>query len=166
MCEKIFSVFFLQKEKLHLIVKAYIFLEEKMPEVGIFWIYHGKLIFKDAVSVEKGFHYGQSITGCREHSEYWDELDADGKLSCIPPSLRTEYFNIPRGMVVYHSETGRYCILHGNNISTGTLLSVAKAFDLPKENTFFEEDIQYCDLSDKEWKSLISKNRKYRLSRV
>ena len=127
-----------------------------MPEVGIFWIYHGKIIFKDAISVENGFAYGDSITGFKSHAEYWEELDSKGKLSCIPPSLRTEYFNIPRGMVVYHRDTGRFCILHGNNISPWTLYSVASAFDLPKEKTFYEEDIHYCDLSDKEWKTLIS----------
>ncbi len=126
-----------------------------MPEVGIFWIYHDKIIFKNAISVENGFAYGESITGFKSHAEYWEELDSKGKLSCIPPSLRTEYFNIPRGMVVYHRDTGRFCILHGNNISPWTLYSVASAFDLPKEKTFYEEDIHYCDLSDEEWQDLI-----------
>ena len=44
--------------------------------------------------------------------DYWDKLDVAGELGKIPPILRSEYFYIPRGCVVFHKDTGRYTILH------------------------------------------------------
>lgn len=126
-----------------------------MAEVGIFWIYHGKIIFKNAVPVEEGLSYGHAVNGYKDHSDYWDELDESNQLKCLPPNLRSEYFTLPRGRVVYYKDTGMFCILHGNNVSLENLYSVAKAFNLPKRITKFEQDIHYCDLSDREWQDLL-----------
>ena len=86
------------------------------PKVGIFWFYKGKVIFSHAVSVDDGFLYGDAITGTRDHAEYWEELRKAGKLNVLDESLREEYFSIARGRVVFHTDTGKFSLYHGNNM--------------------------------------------------
>ncbi|MBO5137540.1 MAG: hypothetical protein J6B81_03465 [Spirochaetaceae bacterium] len=131
------------------------FCKKENPEVGIFWIYHGRIIFKNSVPVEQGIPYGEAINGHKDHCDYWDELDEQGKLEWLPLTFRSEYFSLPRGRVVYHRDTNSFCVLHGNNVSLWDLYCVTKSFNLPKSNTTFEQDIHYFDLSDKEWKDLL-----------
>ena len=73
-------------------------LEEKIktsePFVGIFWFYNGFVIFPHAVQLTNGLHYGNTITGTKDHADYWDELA--GHLSCSPdenPFLHQEPAN-------------------------------------------------------------------------
>lgn len=131
------------------------FNKSEEAQVGIFWIYHGRIIFKNSVPVAQGFVYGEAVNGLKDHCDYWEELDKQGELKQLPPSLRSEYFTLPRGRVVYHKDTGSFCVLHGNNVSSWDLHCVAKSFNLPKNNTKFEQDIHYCDLSDKEWQDIL-----------
>lgn len=130
--------------------------ERELAEVGIFWFYRGKLVFKDAVPVAQGVSYGEAITGRRDHAEFWDELYGAGELGRLPECLREEYFSLPRGRVVYHGDTGQFFVLHGNNVCRRDLRTVAKSFNLPKHNTVFELDTHYCDFSDKEWADLMA----------
>ncbi|MBR1404825.1 MAG: hypothetical protein IJ558_11700 [Treponema sp.] len=123
--------------------------------VGIFWFYKDLPIFVHAVPLEQGEHYGEAITGTKDHADYWEELRSKiGWLSILPKQLQEEYFSIPRGRVVYHCDSERFFVYHGNNIGKQDLQKVAAVFCLPKDQTVFEEDVHYCDLSDEEWNNI------------
>lgn len=122
------------------------------PKVGIFWFYEGKIIFFHAVPLDVGERYGDAITGVKDHADYWEELRCEGKLNVLDESLRDEYFSIPRGRVVYHSDTDSFFVYHGNNVKKKDLRKIASFFNLPKEKTIFEQDLHYCDFDDSEWK--------------
>ena len=99
-----------------------------------------------------GERYGDAITGVKDHADYWEELRCEGKLNALDEPLRDEYFSIPRGRVVYHSDTERFFVYHGNNVKKKDLRKVASFFNLPKGKTIFEQDFHYCDFDDSEWK--------------
>ena len=122
------------------------------PKVGIFWFYEGKIIFFHAVPLDVGERYGDAITGVKDHADYWEELRCEGKLNVLDESLRDEYFSIPRGRGVYHSDTDSFFVYHGNNVKKKDLRKIASFFNLPKEKTIFEQDLHYCDFDDSEWK--------------
>ncbi len=124
------------------------------PFIGIFWFYNGIVMFPHAVPLSKGIHYGNAITGTKDHADYWEELRKEA-LSILPAHLRTEYFSIPRGRVVYHSDTDQFFVYHGNNLKKKDLQQVAKLFCLPKKKTIFEQDLHYCDYSDKDWSTIF-----------
>mgnify|MGYP003399957813 FL=1 len=124
------------------------------PLVGIFWFYDGQVLFSHAVPVAEGLSYGDAVTGIKDHADYWEELSQE-ELSQIPAHLRGEYFSIPRGRVVYHKDTGMFCVLHGNNLTKRALQEVRKFFHLPKDRTIFEKDLHYCDYSQDEWDGMI-----------
>ena len=125
------------------------------PKVGIFWFYKGKVIFSHSISVEDGFLYGEAVTGTRDHAEYWEELRKDGKLNVLDESLREEYFSIARGRVVFHKDTGKFSLYHGNNMKKPDLHKVALFFNLPEDRTDFAQDLHYCDLTDSEWNKIF-----------
>lgn len=127
---------------------------KESPKVGIFWFYHGKIIFKNAVPLNQGINYGTTIICEIDHESFWNRLEQSGQLKNLPPHLRFEYFALPRGIVVFHPETEQYFVIHGNNLAKKELNLVAKEFNLPKEKTTFEQDILCCDLSDEEWEAL------------
>lgn len=127
---------------------------KESPKVGIFWFYHGKIIFKNAVPLNQGINYGTTIICETDHESFWNRLEQSGQLKNLPPHLRFEYFALPRGIVVFHPETEQYFVIHGNNLAKKELNLVAKEFNLPKEKTTFEQDIFCCDLSDEEWEAL------------
>lgn len=131
-------------------------LSPKFPKVGIFWIYRHAVVFKHSVPLSEGLHYGDAVTGIKDHADYWEELRVSGEFERLrlPEELCEEYFSIPRGRVVYHSETQKFSVYHGNNISKSDLKLVQKEFNLPPAKTVFEEDLHYCDFSDEEWNSL------------
>lgn len=71
------------------------------PKLGIFWFYDGEIIFSHAVCLVDGLHYGDAVTGVKDHADYWEELERKGKLDVLDESLREEYF--------FHS-TGQGCL--------------------------------------------------------
>lgn len=114
------------------------------PSVGIWWFYYDDVLFADPVEVEKGLPYGECITGLSDHADFWDKLEAAGELKKIPNFLRSEYFHIPRGRVVFHKDTGRFTILHGG-LNKRELKKIRKFFCLPKELTDFDTDFHYTN---------------------
>ena len=112
------------------------------PSVGIWWFYYDNILFADPVEVAKGLPYGDCITGLTDHADFWDKLESAGELNKLPPLLRSEYFYIPRGRVVYHKDTGRYTVLHGG-LKKRELNIICKFFALPKEITDFDTDFHY-----------------------
>ena len=112
------------------------------PSVGIWWFYYDNVLFVDPVEVEKGLPYGDCITGLSDHADFWDKLDAKGELEKLPLALRSEYFTIPRGRVVFHKDTERFTILHGGLKKT-ELNKIRQFFALPKDKTDFDTDFHY-----------------------
>ena len=126
----------------------------KSPSVGIWWFYYGEVLFSDLVVVEKGLSYGDCITGLSDHADYWDKLKGDGELAKLPRHLRSEYFNIPRGRVVYHKDTDRYTILHGG-LKKRELNKIRNFFALPHELTDYDTDFHYTLLLSKNDKEFV-----------
>lgn len=116
--------------------------ECEKPSVGIWWYYFEEVIFSDWVEVEKGLPYGDCITGISDHADFWDKLEAAGKIEILPPLLRSEYFFIPRGRIVFHKDTGRFTILHGG-LKKSELKKIRQFFCLPKELTDYDTDLHY-----------------------
>ncbi len=116
------------------------------PSVGIWWFYYDDVLFADPVEVEKGLLYGECITGLSDHADFWDKLEAAEELEKIPSFLRSEYFHIPRGRVVFHKDTERFTILHGG-LKKSELNKIRKFFCLPKELTDFDTDFHYTNNS-------------------
>ena len=110
--------------------------------VGIWWFYYNDVFFADPVEVEKGLPYGNCITGYTDHADVWDKLEVSGELAKLPTILRSEYFSIPRGRVVFHKDAGRFTILHGG-LTTHELNKIRKFFCIPKELTDFDTDFHY-----------------------
>ena len=123
-------------------------------KLGIFWIYRHEVFFSYSVPLADGLPYGEALTGTKDHADYWEELRSAGELSVLPHHLQDEYFSIPRGRVVYHTDTQKFYVYHGNNVTKSDLQKVAKLFCLPKESTSFEQDLHYCDFSDEQWEAL------------
>ena len=114
------------------------------PSVGIWWFYYDDVLFADPVEVEKGLLYGECITGLSDHADFWDKLEAAGELEKIPSFLRSEYFHIPRGRVVFHKDTERFTILHGG-LNKRELNKIRRFFCLTKEFTYFDTDFHYTN---------------------
>lgn len=112
------------------------------PSVGIWWFYYEDVLFADPIEVEKGLPYGDCITGLSDHADFWDKLEDNRDLEKIPSFLRSEYFYIPRGRVVFHKDTGRFTILHGG-LKKSELNKIRNFFCLPKELTDFDTDFHY-----------------------
>lgn len=116
------------------------------PSVGIWWFYYDEILYADPVEVENGLTYGDCITGLSDHADYWEKLVAGGELEKIPQFLRSEYFYIPRGRVVFHKDIGRFTILHGG-LKKSELNKIRKFFCLPKELKDFDTDFHYMMMS-------------------
>lgn len=99
-------------------------VNQLIPQVGIFWLYRHKIIFAHKVSLADGVRYGNAITGIKAHADYWKELRAKRELAQLPTELQDEYFSILRGRVVYHSDTDRFFIYHGNNATKRDLAKI------------------------------------------
>lgn len=114
----------------------------KTPSVGIWWFYYNDVLFADPIEVGKGLHYGDCITGLSDHADFWDKLESSCELEKLPLVLRSEYFYIPRGRVVFHKITGRFTILHGG-LKKSELNKIRKFFCISKELMDFDTDFHY-----------------------
>ncbi len=114
----------------------------KTPSVGIWWFYYDDVLFADPIEVEKGLPYGDCITGLSDHADFWDKLENSCELEKLSPVLRSDYFFIPRGRVVFHKDTGRFTIIH-DGLKKSELNKIRKFFCIPKELTDFDTDFHY-----------------------
>ena len=152
---KILNICLLKKTNAcHVIITFVEEIMEKISKVGIFWIYRHEIIFSHSVNLSDGERYGEAVTGTKDHADYWEELRQNGLLSTLPVPLREEYFSIPRGRVVYHTDSEKFFVYHGNNVTKSDLQKVAQLFSLPKVKTVFEKDLHYCDFSADEWERM------------
>jgi len=104
---------------------------ELEPNVGIFWLFEGRLTL-DVSPLSQAESYGDCLGHPTSHDEYWT---AQQCLGVVPRDM--EYYECPRGRVVYNSKTKRFalyvdrCILKRKSIDK----QIMKAMHLPAGQT-------------------------------
>lgn len=113
---------------------------DKEPQVGIFWLVAGELIF-DVTPLGKAERYGNHLTHSGSHIDVWKRLRQMGK---VPQE--TEYEEYPRGRVNYEvaTETSSLladrCILEGKDLVT----QIRKMMHLSKQTTIGTDSHYRC----------------------
>lgn len=107
-------------------------------KVGIFWV-QGATIHAHAVLLGEGLDYGDCVNGPLDHVDYWPELERQN------PHLRgREYFELPRGRVVFRRQENRFAVLMDAKLHTPALkTALRERFHLPARKTQFERDAHY-----------------------
>ncbi len=99
------------------------------PQLGIFWM-HGRKLIHFAAPAEGV----QEVEGFRDspfdHDAYWVEVT-----KCHPKLREKEYFEVPRGRVIYTRSTGHYRILTSRKLARDAdcIRRVRAAFQLPAD---------------------------------
>jgi hypothetical protein len=108
------------------------------PQVGIFWA-EGKTIHAHTVPLSEGLDYGDCVNGPLDHVDYWPELERQH------PQLRgREYFELPRGRVVYRRGERCFAVLMDASLHTPKVRAALKTrFQLPSRGCRFERDSHY-----------------------
>lgn len=105
--------------------------DKQGQRVGIFWLVEGRLII-DSTPLSEAEPYGDCLTHCNGHIDYWTEQQLLGELP-----LGVEYEEHPRGRVVFNSKTQRFslyadrCILRRKSV----VKQIMKAMCLPESLT-------------------------------
>ncbi len=118
------------------------------PEVGIYWLYDGDIFHQNSVPVSVGIEYGTAVNGTADHYREWSSLQKARVTQTLPLELREEYDSIPRGRVIYHKDTDRYVIFHGDSTTQEDLAKIREAFNLPQDKTVNEVDFHYNPLPE------------------
>jgi hypothetical protein len=107
-------------------------------KVGIFWIHKGEFIGVP-VPVRAGADDGLFVNGPEGHAEAWERLQQDDR------ALRPfEYFQIPRGRVLFDKRKQRYMVyLDQTLLNRTTKQAVMTLFSLPPAETVFLTDLHY-----------------------
>jgi hypothetical protein len=110
----------------------------EMPMIGIFWLYHGKLI-TDATPVPEAEPYGDSHGHAAGHIDHWTSLQERGAVT-----IEVEYEELPRGRVGYNAKTMEVSLLADQRIidDAGAVQRIIAALHLP-EDTDPMPDIHY-----------------------
>jgi hypothetical protein len=108
------------------------------PLVGIFWC-EGSTAHLHAVPLSEGVPYGDCVNGPLDHVEFWPELERQH------PHLRgREYFELPRGRVVFRRTQNRFAVLMDARLHTKAIKTkLVKLFRLPAGRYRFERDAHY-----------------------
>lgn len=112
---------------------------ERQPMVGIFWLLGNRLIF-DTSPLSEAEPYGDCLGHKESHDHYWT---AQQLLGTVPRDF--EYYEHPRGRVVYNTKTQRFalyadrCILKRKPMVS----RIMKAMCLPTSHTDVGTDGPY-----------------------
>ena len=112
--------------------------ELKQQMVGIFWLVGDRLIV-DASSRSEAEPYGDCLTHCNSHIDFWTQQQ---QLGAVPPDL--EYEEPPRGRVVFNSKAQKFYLLADKCIlkDSSSVAEIIKAMHLPM-NTIVDADPHY-----------------------
>jgi hypothetical protein len=104
-------------------------VELQKPQVGIFWLVKGELIF-DSTSLDQAEPYGEHLTHPRSHIDVWQQFQRLGK---VPPE--SEYEEYPRGRVMHYPASGEFTVLADKCILArkDLIAEITKALHLPKK---------------------------------
>jgi hypothetical protein len=114
-------------------------VESSYPKVGIFW-FIGKetVIFSEearnisAVAGFKNYHEG--------HADVWNKV-----VKAYPQVRGKEYFEVPRGRVLFDVEAGKYIIYvsAADSQKKNKMYEVMRQFSLPIQKTIIRKDLHY-----------------------
>lgn len=111
-----------------------------MPKVGVFWFYRGD-VWGQGIDLAGGEEGVPGLIDCPDsHAELWDE-----KILSIFPELRgCEYYEIPRGRVLWDRNQGCANVyLDATLLDIGSKVRIAQFFDLPLESVTWRTDSHY-----------------------
>ena len=113
------------------------------PRVGVFWV-EGTVIHSHSVTLSEGLPYGDAVNGPKDHVEFWPELERRH------PHLRgLEYFDLPRGRVVFRRGEDRFAVMMDRKLHTPSMkAALRRHFHLPAKGTTFERDAHYTTDAD------------------
>ena len=118
------------------------------PEVGIFWIYGGKLFHVESTPASKAVQTQVSIDYANGHYAAWFIMGKRGILNQLPPHMRDEYDSISRGRVVYLNEKKSYVIYHGDEYNDAIHRELIEHLKLPEDAIIDEIDEHYNPLPE------------------
>jgi hypothetical protein len=108
------------------------------PQIGIFWVYKGQVIqFSESVN-------NVAAIGGFKDSEHSHDAHL-GQMQKMHPELAVkEYFDIPRGRILY-VVNGTYKIILPSKLSKNAVMisKIKKSFSLPPAKTIVETDLHY-----------------------
>lgn len=101
-------------------------------------------MYAHAVPLSEGEPYGDCVNGPLDHVEFWPGLERKH------PHLRgREYFELPRGRVVFRRAENRFAVLMDARLHTKVIKAkLVKFFRLPVGQYGFERDAHYTTNSD------------------
>ena len=100
-----------------------------VPQVGIVFVYKGK-VFIDGTPVIEAEGYAHFKIHAHDHYEYWEQLRGMG---AVPTDV--EYDEVPRGRVVYDTQTCKYtlfldrCILKNKKLVSRIMAQMSLPFE-------------------------------------
>lgn len=119
--------------------------ESRMPKVGIFWFLGDEIIefAQDQTAVPVN-HVGFKDSPW-DHYAVWDKV-----VKVYPQLQGKEYFDIPRGRVLYNTKDDMYHIITSTALANDQkkINKVMRAFSLPIRNTKAITDPHYEDVAD------------------
>lgn len=118
------------------------------PEVGIFWVYGGKLFHVESTPISRAVQTQVSIDYANGHYAAWFVMEKQGILKQLPPHMRDEYDSIPRGRVVYLNEKESFVIYHGDDFNQEIHRELMEHLHLPLDGTIDEIDEHYNPLPE------------------
>ncbi len=109
--------------------------EAKESKVGIWWD-DGKTLIAIAHSQHENAYHGRYVDSELNHADKWPKIASKFRMS-----VESEYFEIPRGRVLFDPKQNRGIIYHGTSTTKDRLAKIAEAFDLT--NWVAEIDVHY-----------------------
>ena len=106
-----------------------------VPQVGIIFLVKGKL-WIDSTPVTEAEGYAHFKIHERDHHQYWGQLQ---RMKAVPAEV--EYDEVPRGRVVYDTQTRKYtlyldrCILKNKKLVSRIMAEMNLPFEKTETNT-------------------------------
>ena len=107
-------------------------------DVGIFWVYRGKLIIS-TVPVAKGVDDGTCINGPDDHLPFWSTVQRQYSVL-----RRFAYEEIPRGRVLFSKPDQTFYVYMDKVLFTEKIIqTLLRTLHLPPRHTSFQTDLHY-----------------------
>jgi hypothetical protein len=123
-------------------------MNDKEPQVGIFWTYDDRLFHVESSPVSRGVKTLVGVDYAVGHYAAWFVMEKRGILDDLPNALQDEYDSIPRGRVVYLVQKEVFVIYHGDDFNDGIFKELIDTLNLPPERTYDEVDEHYNPLPE------------------
>ncbi len=113
-----------------------------MPQIGIFWLYKETVIGR-AIELDAGEEMPTgTIDSPDNHTDLWD--NSRTLLQDFPELRQEEYFSIPRGRVLWKTESSSAKILMDSVLFEPSIKAkILQFFDLEKSKVKWGRDLHY-----------------------